>query len=827
MAAISAGGTFQGHLNILATVGVVGDMADGQLLRGCLGSRDGQNHAQAQAQAAFSALVQRHGPMVLKVCRQVLGDLHDADDAFQATFLVLLRRAGSVRNVDSVASWLHGVAYRVSRRARIAAVERRARERRAAEINTLQHDCRAEDLESWDELHEEIARLPARYREPIVLCYLEGLTTGAAAGRLQCAQGTVLSRLSRGRERLRARLIRRGLAPEGTLIARGLAPEPESTHLPGPLLAATVELGTRLLERTGPVASAVPASVASLTEGVLQAMFWTKLRTAGLAGLAVATLAVGAADAIARAYSESKAGRVNRPRQAAQEPPAPKAKPADRATATYLPLPARDELHRLLRCAAGEAIAAAKAKPMPGSYSLATIAEAQAKAGDIEGARATLAEAAKEADGQFGGGSSAWGLWIVGRSQVRCGLKDEARASLRAAVRIVPGVVGDHNKDSRTVRTLATIAEEQATLGDRDEARRTVDRLLEFSRKFFESTKIGNARSVEAPQIARALAAVGDFDAAFGWAEGKSNEGNVLGEIAATAAKALPRQDARRFVREAADRLAKLKLVEERYFGLSDLAEAQARLGDIEAARRSAGAIGEGPSRVNYDMTDGQPYAFIRVAAVQRDAGDFAGARETRRLAFRSVSEHPKMRGRDGRFSQVAMGQIANGDLEGAARSIEAMERDRGEMLASLARAYAARGDEATARKTFARALIDARHAAQNPPSPDPILAEIKLPGVFRDMPALARMKLAGVQAMAGEMAGALKTMRSIDDANYQRSALRKIVSARATAGDIAGALKLCVEESKTPEERRFALEELGRGVETRLGLDAAGPRGK
>ncbi len=827
MAARSAGGTLQGHLNILAMVGVVGDLTDGQLLRACRGGRLGDGQGQERAQAAFTAMVQRHGPMVLKVCRQVLGDPHDADDAFQATFLVLLRRAGSVRNVDSVASWLHGVAYRVSRRARIAAVERRTRERRAAEMNTLRHDCGADDGESWDELHEEIARLPSRYREPIVLCYLEGLTTGTAAGRLRCAQGTVLSRLSRGRERLRARLIRRGLAPDDSLIARGIAPEPEATHLPGSLLAATVELGTRFLSQTGSVASAVPASVASLTEGVLQAMFWTKLRIAALAGLAVATLAVGTAGAIARAYSESKTGRVNRPRRVVQEPATSKAKPADPAAAAYLPLPARDELHRLLRRAAGEAIAAAKAKPMPESYSLAAIAEAQARAGDLDGARATLAGATKEADGQFGGASSAWGLWIVGRSQARCGLKDEARASLRAAVKAVPGVVGDYNKDSRTVRTLATIAEEQATLGDRDEARRTADRLLEFSRKFFESTRIGNARSVEAPQIARALAAAGDFDAAFGWSEGIFNDGNVLGEIAATAAKALGRDEARRFVREAEKRIAKLKLVEATYFGLSDLAEAQARLGDIEAARRSAGAIGQGPSRVDYDMTDGQPYAFIRVASVQHEAGDLAGARETLRLAFRSVNDNPKMRRRDGRYLQVAMGQIANDDLEGASRSIEAMEKDRGEMLADLARGYAARGDDAAARKTFARALIDARHTAQNPPSPDPVLAEFKLPGASQNMPAIARMKLAGVQSMAGDVAGALRMMRSIEDTNYRRLALNKIVEARATAGDIAGALRLCVEESKTPEERRSALEELGRGVETRLLLDAAGPRSK
>ena len=141
--------------------------------------------------------------MVLRVCREALSDSHDAEDAFQSTFLVLLRKAGSVRNLDSVASWLHGVACRVSRRARSDAIQRKAHEQRGAEIRASRHGCKADEPESWTELHEEIARLPARYREPLVLCYLEGLTTGAAAQRLRCPQGTMLSRLSRGRERLR------------------------------------------------------------------------------------------------------------------------------------------------------------------------------------------------------------------------------------------------------------------------------------------------------------------------------------------------------------------------------------------------------------------------------------------------------------------------------------------------------------------------------------------------------------------------------------------------------------------------------------------------
>lgn len=815
MAARRSGGILHGQLNILSRLGVVGDLTDGQLLRRSLGAGEGG------AQAAFTALVERHGPMVLQVCRQVLGDSHDAEDAFQAAFLVLLRKAGSVRNADSVASWLHGVAYRVSRRARIAAIRRKAHEQRGAEMKALREGRESHRPESWPELHEEIARLPARYREPMVLCYLEGLTTGVVAQRLRCPQGTVLSRLARGRERLRAKLIRRGLAPVDGVATRPLPPEPEATSVPGTLLIATVQLGTRFLEQPA-AAAPVSVSVASLAEGVLRAMWWSKLKAGVLLGLAMAAMGVGAGAVLA--YQEKTEGRIVRPREATQKAATPGAGPPEATTpavsspAAFVPLPPRGELHQLLRRASSEAITLAKAKPMPSSWCLTTIASVQVKAGDLDGARATFAEAEKEAEGGAGGGAAnPWNLWRIGHHQAECGLKEEARATLRRAVKAVPGVVGDYQKDSWTVRNLSVIVQDQAMLGDREEARKTVDQLLEFASKFFESSRIRNARDVDAPQVAAALAAVGDFEAAFRWSEGVHNSGNVAGEIAVTAAKTLDWADARRFVREAADRLAKMQQVDDTYFGLSDLAEAQARLGDVEGARRSAKAIGEGPSRGGYDMTDGQPYALIRVAARQREAGETLGARETLRDAFRSVRDHPRMRGRDGRYLQVALGQIANGDLEGAAQTVDAMEGKRSEVLASMARAYAARGDDAAARTTFARALIDARRTAKDPPPPSPESREV--PGAFQNMSAVALMGLAEVQAIAGDVPGAVKTVRSIDDPNVQRFAFLKVVSARATAGDVAGALRLCLDESRTPEDRRSALESLGRGVDARLSL--------
>ncbi len=169
-------------LETLYRAGAVGNLTDGQLLEWFVAGRG----AGEAAEAGFTALVDRHGPMVLRVCRQILGDTHDAEDAFQATFLVLVRKAGSVRKRDSVASWLHGIARRVARRARSDRARRLEYERRGAEMAGRTEARSAGEFECWPELHEEVARLPERYREPIVLCYLEGLTTDEASRRLDC-----------------------------------------------------------------------------------------------------------------------------------------------------------------------------------------------------------------------------------------------------------------------------------------------------------------------------------------------------------------------------------------------------------------------------------------------------------------------------------------------------------------------------------------------------------------------------------------------------------------------------------------------------------------
>ena len=168
--------------------------AEGDLLERFLARRD---------QAAFEALVARHGPMVLGVCRRILADPHDIEDAFQATFLILVRKARAIRDRELLGPWLYGVARRVANRARADASRRRTRERSGAEEAAMESPGVRDPDELRAVLDEELGRLPEKYRAPLVLCYLEGLTHDEAALRLRCPVGTVRSRMTRARETLR------------------------------------------------------------------------------------------------------------------------------------------------------------------------------------------------------------------------------------------------------------------------------------------------------------------------------------------------------------------------------------------------------------------------------------------------------------------------------------------------------------------------------------------------------------------------------------------------------------------------------------------------
>src|SRR5262245_5924095 len=229
-------------------------------------------------EGCFEALLRRHGPMVLGVCRATLPNEADAEDAFQATFLILARKAGSVRRAGSVSSWLHGVAWRTALRARAEFAKRRKHEPRTGAVEVAEAEER-----TWAEVqsivHEELNRLGEGYRAPLVLCYLEGRPQDEAARLLGLPKGTLKGRLERGRALLRARLVRRGLAPAMVLAVAAWPAARAMAFLPSELVLPTVQAAS-LLAAGAAVAGVASDRVARLTERMLRAMFFTKVRIA-------------------------------------------------------------------------------------------------------------------------------------------------------------------------------------------------------------------------------------------------------------------------------------------------------------------------------------------------------------------------------------------------------------------------------------------------------------------------------------------------------------------------------------------------------------------
>src|SRR5262245_48176131 len=255
------------------------DQTDGQLLSQFLSRRD---------EAAFVALVRRHGPMVLGVCRRVLGNAADAEDAFQATFLVLVRKASSLTARAVLGDWLHGVARRTALSARRACARRRAKEQAMARPDVPGDAIQDDWLPLLD---EELSRLPENYRLPIVLCDLEGKTRREAADRLGWPEGTVAGRLARGRALLARRLARHAGGVASSSLAAALAQNAASACVSDALLHSTARAASLLAAGTGAATAVISTRVAALTEGVVRAMFLSKLKA--VAGVLALSILVG------------------------------------------------------------------------------------------------------------------------------------------------------------------------------------------------------------------------------------------------------------------------------------------------------------------------------------------------------------------------------------------------------------------------------------------------------------------------------------------------------------------------------------------------------
>ncbi len=279
-------GTVLRHIQKLATVRKDNELPDRDLLERF--ARDGD-------ESAFAALLERHGAMVLSVCRNVLHDLHDAEDAFQAAFLLLARKAGSIHRREAVSGWLYRVAYHTALRLKANAARRRIIEKRAVTMPSADPVLDLSLREVRSVLFEELDALPEEYRAPLVLCGLEEKSLEESARLLGWTKGTVKGRLQRGRELLRGRLRQRGLELPAVLAASALALHTASTRVSAALAESTLRAAVQVAAGGGGVVGAVSAEVAALVQGASKSMFHGKLTiaTALLLAIGVAATTVG------------------------------------------------------------------------------------------------------------------------------------------------------------------------------------------------------------------------------------------------------------------------------------------------------------------------------------------------------------------------------------------------------------------------------------------------------------------------------------------------------------------------------------------------------
>jgi RNA polymerase sigma factor (sigma-70 family) len=284
-------------LQTLFGVGVMGTVSDGQLLDRFLVEGD---------EAVFEAIVRRHGQMVWGVCRRVLGDHHDTEDAFQATFLVLARKAASIMPRGHLGNWLHGVACQTAMKARAKRSKRRGREIHVPEMPEPMAKLDGPRAELAELLDRELRRLPARYRTPVILCDFEGRTHKEAAGQLGWPIGTVSSRLSRARSMLARRLSRQGVSLTVSSLAVLMAEESASASMPTGLIGFTVRAASLIAAGGTATATAgvVPAGLVTLMEEVMKMMVLSKIKVAAAMLTVASAVAVGGTGLAYRAQAQ-------------------------------------------------------------------------------------------------------------------------------------------------------------------------------------------------------------------------------------------------------------------------------------------------------------------------------------------------------------------------------------------------------------------------------------------------------------------------------------------------------------------------------------------
>jgi RNA polymerase sigma factor (sigma-70 family) len=643
------------------------ERSDGQLLECFVGRRE---------QAAFEVLVQRHGPMVWGVCRRVLHNEADAEDAFQATFLVLVRKAAAITDRATVGNWLYGVAHNTALKARAMTGRRRVKEREAAGRPRpgVKEDV-GDDLRLL--LDEELGRLPDRYRAAIVLCDLEGQPIKEAARLLGCPQGTVTSRLTRGRKLLAGRLARRGVALSGVPLAGVLGREATAALVPPPLVLATIKAASSAAGQAG--AGGISAKVAALTKGVLTSMFSTNGKLAAVLLLILGACGVGVGLFVYRGEAAARGGHEPPPR----DPGGAKTPQADLQVAAVL---------KEAAATAGD-IEDKQWK----AWTFQNLGEVQAKAGDKAAAARGYQEAIRAAKEIKEDAQVHHTIGWIAVSQVKTG-------DVKGGLETARAIEDDAGRDY----ALAAVAVAQVQAGDVKGALQTAED-VSFDKKAWVHSA-----------IAWAHAAAGNIKEARAAAAKAGDDPPMLGAIAAAQVRAKDREGAKKTVQEI------LKIAGDLPEGVAGTGEDGSRraaafgaaarvlaeMGDVREARQAADALKEPRWQSN---------ALRNIATAQVNAGDLKGALQT---AEAIEEEYQKGEA----HNEVVTAQVRSGDLEAGRKTAESIKSAywRVAALAEIAKGEAKAGDRAAAAKTFQKAVEETGKEAGNVRDEEPGLGGLR-----------------------------------------------------------------------------------------------------
>lgn len=737
------------HIRGLVVAQDIAGLPDGVLLDRFLTRRD---------ESAFEALVRRHGPMVLGVCRRVLRDAQDAEDAFQATFLVFVRRAAAIARRELLGNWLYGVAHHTARAARAAAGRRRAKEAKAVPRQPSVDPPTLAELRPL--VDQELSRLPAKYRIPVILCDLQEKSRQDAARELGLLEGTLSSRLARARAILAGRLARRGMTLTTAALAAGLARETSAAALPPSLVQATVTAGTLVMAGQSATTALVSANVAPLAKGVLRAMFFAKVKMVAATALAGSLLVLCVGAVVSRTGSAQPV--IEAPANVDREAN-PLLQQALEAARTIADLHARFDALEAVAMAqiesgdrpaglktAQEALDLSKAfGASPATVqAMARVAYVRISAADVEAARQALKE---------------------GEQAVRA--IDNAHDQRNARLFLLRAQVfaGDYDACLRTVKDsgdLQVIALERFARGleqafrnkklNKPEARKALKQALTLV-KFDGNRPVGEKIQVLS-SVARAQVLAGDMDGASA----------TVGEL-----------DAWQFIGKVA------------------MVRAQVNTGDFAGALKTGDAMWENQPKAEALSA----IARAQVKAEERDAGRITlqRARKVADLAHLQGVAQQEVPGRMVQRSslavlsgEIALTQYLLGDTEAALKTVLTIEPDleKARAFLDIGAAQVEAGKKVEARGTLlsaTRAALDAAAVARNVRNPIP---DGRSGGSAIAAVAATLRQIAVAQAQAGDIPEALRTVASIPTQREQEPALAEIAPVQARAGDRKAALE-------------------------------------